>query len=107
MSPRYSLLPNAEVDLAEQIRYIAEHNLQASLHFHAAVKRACEQLADLPYSGPSHRARNPQAFGLRVKHLPKFPNYCIYYRVTRSHGVEIIRILHTARDLPRELGGSR
>lgn len=107
MNPRYRLLPAAWTDLEQQLKYIGERNPDAAPRIRNALRHVFEQIAAHPYSGPSHRARRPRAFGLRVKHLPKFPNYRIFYRVTHSHAVEIIRILHVARDLPRELGEYR
>lgn len=107
MMPRFRLLPAAWVDLEQQLQYIAERNPDAARHLRDVLWHGFEQIAAHPYSGPSHRARSSRAFGLRVKHLPRFPNYRIFYRVTDSRAVEIIRILHTARDLPRELGGDR
>lgn len=37
--------------------------------------------------------------GLRMWSIPDFPNHLIFYRVAES-GVEIVRILHAARDIP-------
>ncbi len=107
MRPHYSLLPSAELDLGEQLKYIAERNFEAALRFHAMVRRTCEQLAALPYSGESYPAIRPRVLGLRVTTLPKFSSYRLFYRIVGRQAIEVIRILHTARDLPRELGGSR
>jgi plasmid stabilization system protein ParE len=46
------------------------------------------------------------AKGLRFYPLKKFENYLMFYRtVEEEEVVEIVRIVHGARDLPRLFGG--
>jgi plasmid stabilization system protein ParE len=46
------------------------------------------------------------AKGLRFYPLKKFENYPMFYRtVEEGEVVEIVRIVHGARDLPRLFGG--
>ena len=97
MSARYRLLP-----LVQHLEYIAEREPNA-IRFQEAVRQAFEQIAMHPYSGPCHNAVKPAAFGLRVKLVPRFRSYRVFYRVLGARSVEVVRILHTARDLPQVL----
>jgi plasmid stabilization system protein ParE len=39
-----------------------------------------------------------------MRPIPDFPNHLIFYRPTTTDvGIEIVRVLHAARDIPRIL----
>ena len=45
---------------------------------------------------------NPRLTGLRVWRIQGFPNHLIFYRPV-DDGIEVIRVLHGARDIDRVL----
>ena len=90
--------------------YSREAGMGIAERFLATAEAAFRRVAAIPGSG----ARYPsevRAFGeLRFTPLPsRFKKYLVFYRPVEG-GVEIIRVLHGARDLPgilaEELGGA-
>jgi toxin ParE1/3/4 len=85
--------PQAEEDLFEIALYIARDNPSASDEFLDTMNDKFKRLAASPLMG---RAR-PELF----RNLRSFPvgNYVIFYRPLRA-GIEVIRVLSAARDIP-------
>ncbi len=82
----------AEADLAEILEYLDQHSPLIAERVADAFDDRFRLLAQFPEMG---RAREELSTGLRsvvVEH------YVIFYRVTAS-AVELIRILHEARDI--------
>jgi toxin ParE1/3/4 len=79
-------------DLAEIWAYIAEDSPRQADAFAAAIDREIRGLARHPLIG---RARPELLTGLRS--LP-FGRYVIFY-LPRKRGIEVMRVLHAARDL--------
>jgi toxin ParE1/3/4 len=84
----------AEGDLADILDYLDQHSSPAAERFAAAIDRRCGQLALQPEIG---RSREELAPGLRSIVIDR---YVLFYRVTPI-AVEVLRILHGARDLER------
>jgi len=84
----------AECDLADILDYLDQHSPPAAERFATAVDQRCAQLGQLPGIG---RPREEIAPGLRSIVIER---YVLFYRVT-THAVEVLRILHGARDLDR------
>ena len=84
----------AESDLAKIWAYIAQHDPIAAETFTETLRVQCHKLAQSPERG---RPRNDFAPGLRSYRVKSF---FIYYFVT-DEGIEIARVLHGARDLPK------
>ena len=63
-----------------------------------AVERAFERLAAMPEIGPVRQFRNPRLLGIRMWPVLAFRNYLIFYRIAADE-IQILRILHAARDL--------
>lgn len=84
--------PQAEQDLIEIFRYISRDNPPAAEKLVRAVNSKCELLARSPMIG---RARPELRSDLR-----SFPYeaYLILYRIIDG-GVEIVRVVHAARNL--------
>ena len=91
----YYFTPKAQADLESHQDYIARDRPGASLAWVERLDSRCTTLAQNPGWG---RRRGDLRAGLRS--LP-FGRYLIFYRVT-SRGVEIVRVLHAARDLQAE-----
>jgi toxin ParE1/3/4 len=91
---RAHLTDESEQDLADIWAYIAAENQRAADLFLRKVLAKLRTLAEFPRSG---RARDELAAGLRS--IP-IGNYVAFYRPA-PHGIDIVRILHGARDLPK------
>jgi len=64
-----------------------------------------ERLARMPEMGGFWESSNPTLAGMRVWAIHKFQNYLIFYRAV-SEGIEVVRVLHGARDIERILESS-
>ncbi len=92
---QFRITPLAQQDLREIRTYIARDNPRAASTYVRLLRQKCRILAENPKLGISR----DEYLGLY-----KFPvgNYLIFYRPARI-GIEIIRILHAARDIERVL----
>lgn len=92
----------AKQDLEEAACYIASDNPAAAVRVLAAARDAFDHLELLPHLGRIREFQNPLIRDIRILPLTEYPNYLIVYRVRER--VEILRILHGAQDIDRELG---
>lgn len=88
----YFLTSQALQDLEEIYDFIADDNSKAALRLIKLFERNCKSIAKTPAIG---RRRDELAPGLRSLSIRK---YIIFYRYNKSR-VEIIRIMHGARDI--------
>ncbi len=90
--PVIAKLPRAKADLVEIWDYIADDSEERADAFIATIDQKFQALAGRPNMG---RLREELAERLR-----SFPvgRYVIFYRPI-SEGIEIVRVLHGARDL--------
>jgi len=82
----------AEIDLDYIVQYIARDNLPASIAWLEETKALCQLLGSQPEIGERMVTKR---FGEARRHVAG--SYLIYYRVTYA-GVEIVRVLHGARE---------
>jgi len=61
------------------------------------------QLAVMPGMGEAFATSHPRLQGVRRFRVAGFPNHLIFYREIEG-GIEVVRVLHGARDLPSVLG---
>ena len=94
---RVLLKSAAEKDAAHLVHYFASQSVETASRFHAAIEDACKQLAKTPELGANLSSRSETIAALRVWAVPGFRNHLILYRPL-TDGVEIVRILHGARD---------
>jgi toxin ParE1/3/4 len=92
----------AEIDLIKHVTYIARDRPSVALRFIDAVERAFERLAAMPEIGPVRQFHSPRLLGIRMWPVPDFRNYLIFYRFVAEE-IQILRILHAARDLETAL----
>jgi toxin ParE1/3/4 len=90
----YRLTPEAANDLEEITDFFAASDPQIADRLLDSLQEKCQKLAEMPDVG---RSREELAAHLRSSHIGK---YIIFYRV-ETEGVEIIRIIHGSRDIPR------
>jgi plasmid stabilization system protein ParE len=93
----YRLTPQALDDLSDVWVFIARDNLEAADRVEQAVYQACELIATAPLAG-SVRG-DLTAFPVRFWTVQPYTNYLIVYD-PKTSPVQIIRILHGARNLP-------
>src|SRR5262249_46984099 len=88
----YRLTLAASQDLEEISDYIAEKNPLAAVILAGKIKSLCQSIANMPEMGRLRSELSP--------HLRSMPEgkYLIFYRPTEA-GVDVIRILHSARDI--------
>jgi toxin ParE1/3/4 len=103
MTPSYRVLPAADTDLDDQAAYLArEASLDVALRFYDAAAATFEEIARMPGLGERRPTANPRLEGLRVRRIRGFEKHLIFYRPV-ADGIEIVRVLHGARDIDRLL----
>ena len=93
---RPTFSPSARRDLHSIFDHIAADNPRAALGFVERIEEACRRLAEFPELGA---LREDLATALRAFAVG---NYAILYRPAKE-GVDIVRVIHGARDLPSAL----
>ncbi len=98
--PEIVKLPRARVDLVEIWDYIADDSEAQADAFIDSIDRKLRILSEKPYLG---RVRQELAENMR-----SFPvdRYVIFYIVI-PNGIQIVRVLHGARDLDSMFEGDR
>ena len=100
MTPVIIVQPAAQRDLAEIADYFAERSLKLALRFAERLHelftslRRCRRWAGFA-SSPIRISPGSGSGG--------FKKYLVYYRA-RHDGIEVLRVLHAARDIDRILG---
>jgi len=89
---RFSHSRQARADLVEIWNYIAEDNPQAADKLLDRIDKKCRTLAQYPYMGRERDDIKRGVFSFPVR------NYIIFYTQT-DDGIEIVRVLHGARDV--------
>ena len=95
--------PRARADLIDLSDYLDQVRPSLGDQFLDAVERTFALLERMPGIGAPFPLANPRLQGLRHHPVQGFPNHIIIYLPT-SDGIEVVRVLHGARDLTR---GSR
>lgn len=90
--------PSARRDIIEQADYFARTSLKTSDRFLKAVQDALRAIIVMPGMGSPRDFDNPFLKGLRVYAVPGFPKVGIYY-LTTGDQIEVVRVLHGARDV--------
>jgi plasmid stabilization system protein ParE len=97
---KYQFTLQAITDLFDIWSFIAKDSAPAPDRVEEAVFRACDFLADSPHAG---RTRSDlTALPVRFWAVQPYSNYLIVYD-PETEPLQVIRILHTSRDLPRIL----
>lgn len=90
--------PQVIRDLIDLATYIAEDNLDASDRFLVAAEETFKQVAKTPGIGKLSQLSNPNLADVRQQAIKGFRKYLVFYRPTDSE-VEILRVIHGARDI--------
>jgi toxin ParE1/3/4 len=105
-SPRYRLYPSANADMDALVDYLRERNPVAAVRFVEAAQATFEHVCEAPRGYPEFRSADRTLQGLRWRPLSgAFHRYLIFYRISSDEIVDVVRVLHSARDLERVLVG--
>jgi toxin ParE1/3/4 len=98
------ILPAADRDVDVVAAFIAQDNLNAALRFYDAIDQTYRLIRDKPARWPRYTLEHPRLQQIRKRSvMAPFGNYLVFYHVIGS-AVEVIRVLHGARDIPAVLG---
>ena len=91
--------PRARLDLLEQFVYFGEQaSLELAERYFAAVDETCRQLVKNPKMGTLYDSGIARLEGMRRFPVNGFEKYLVFY-LPQQHGIDVIRILHGARDI--------
>jgi toxin ParE1/3/4 len=104
MSRAIVKLPQAEADLIGCYAYLGESaTIRTADRFLDAAERTLAVLAKSPGIGAAHKTKKRELSGLRSLPVSKFKKYVLFYH-TFDDRIELVRVLHGARDIRRILG---
>lgn len=83
--------------LLAMAEFIARDDLDAAIRFLDAVEETFRYLAESPDVGNPCHFRRAALTGLKRWHVRGFPKHLIFYFASETE-VEIVRVLHAARD---------
>lgn len=99
MMPSIAIKPAARTDIIGHYRYIAQNSPHNAERFIDSFRATLRTLADMPGIGRQWESVDRKLKNVRVWHVNGFANWLVFYRPTRG-GIEVVRVLHGARDLP-------
>lgn len=99
MRRRLRFLRQAESDVAEILSYLANENLVLARTFRTALQTTGALLLDMPHIGSMRVTRRLALKNIRLVPIRDFEKYVVFYR-SLNDGIEIVRVLHGARDYP-------
>jgi toxin ParE1/3/4 len=103
VSRRVVVRPLAKEDLDEQALYIAKDNVAAALRFLDAAESAFSRLSHMHEVGSRREFARPELANVRSWPIPGFEKHVIFYQ-SAGGVVDILRVVHSARDLERIFG---
>jgi toxin ParE1/3/4 len=96
--PRLLVHDKALDDIQSIAHYIARDNLSTALRFYDAAQLAFDFLSSMPGAGPQLNSPLHSIPDLRFWPISRFRNYLVLYKPL-PNGVEILRVIHGARDI--------
>ena len=84
------------------LSWIAKYNPAVALRFLDAIELTCDALSRMPGIGSPRYAEIPLVHGVRMLAIKDFENYLLFY-LEHEDCVDVIRVLHGARDIPEAL----
>ena len=98
MKDNVGIRPRARMDVVELAADIGKENITAANRFLDACEAIFDLLAESPKLGAIYPTKNPRLAELRAFRIKGFPNHLAFY-LERKNGIEIVRVVHGARDL--------
>ena len=103
MTSRLIIRPQADRDIDEIAEHIFETDPAAALRFLDNVYETMKKLASMPSLGSPCEFTSRAFANLRTWPVRKFKKHIIFFQPL-DDGVEVIRVLHGARDYPALFG---
>jgi toxin ParE1/3/4 len=79
-------------------KFIQRDSPEAAIRFLDAAEESFQFLASMPDLGERQEFHRKDLVDLRVWQVRGFENYLIFYRPMEA-GIEVVRVLHAARDI--------
>ena len=99
MSSEYRLRPAAGRDLEAIVDYLAQRSPIAAVRFVEAAQATFEHIGFMPEAFPAAPTRKAGLKGIRWRALTgAFTRYAVFYRAEGTY-VDVVRVLHLARDI--------
>ncbi|MDX1971785.1 MAG: type II toxin-antitoxin system RelE/ParE family toxin [Candidatus Sumerlaeia bacterium] len=96
--------PQAVVDIENHALWLVfEVSQGISKKFLDSLDATVLDLSEMPMVGRLYQSSNPRLMGIRVWRVAEFENILLIYRPIKG-GIELFRVLHGARDIPKLLG---
>lgn len=106
-APRLLVRATARADILDILDELLERAGPAvCIRFRDGLRSAFEFVAEHPAAGWKPARLRSGGGALRCWRVPGFPRYLVFY-AKHAEGVDIVRVLHGARDLPRVLAARR
>lgn len=102
MSARILRRLKAAQDVEDIANYIAKNSLEAAVRFLENTEATLRDVANSPGIGSLFESDYAELANLRFRRVKGFPNHLIFY-IEHAGAIEVVRILHGARDLDAEL----
>jgi toxin ParE1/3/4 len=90
--------PRARQDIVQNALYLANENPDVARRFLDAVEETVAMIAAMPEMGAPRTYRHTALKDLRSIPVHGFDKHLVFYRPL-DPGIEIVRVLHGARDL--------
>jgi addiction module RelE/StbE family toxin len=105
MKQLFRITEEAKRDVDGITEYIERDNPDAARRFFEQFIRDCTRLSELPHIGVVSSFHHSALHTVRQHPIGGFEKFLIFYSFSKQEGiVEIIRVIHGARDLPYVLG---
>ena len=102
MANELRIQSRARTDIVELAVFIGRDSVSAANRFLDATDETLTALTRQPFLGAEYPTKNPRLNGIRAMRVRGFPNHLAFYFV-RADEVEVVRVLHGARDLDAAL----
>ena len=99
MAKAIGIRPQVYHDIAESAEFIGRNRLEAASRFINACDATFVLLSESPQLGEVVPSASSKLAGMRVFRIPGFPFIALY--IERDSSIEILRVVHGARDLER------
>lgn len=96
----FSYRPQAWIDISETAVYIAQENPDVAVAFVRAVADTCRALVEMPEMGVQRDYENPTLRTARMMAVRGYHRHLIFYVPQPNNHIDVLRVLHSARDLP-------
>jgi toxin ParE1/3/4 len=96
------ITPKADSDIDSAAAWIRNESPAAALRFIDAVELTCNTVSRTPGIGSRRYADITLVLGVRMIKVKGFEKYLLFY-LEHEDSIDIIRLLHSARDIPEAL----